>query len=113
MFTQFPDKNRKALYDEQGIIDDDDDKFGSSWLEAFKSLFKPISDEDIDNYQKTYVGSDLEKSDIKRSYLNGKGCINYIHDHVPFLTINDEPRVIEIVKGEFQTQQLLSIVSIY
>lgn len=98
---QLPDKNRKALYDEQGIVEDDDDNFGSSWLEAFKCLFKPLSDEDINNYQKTYVGSELEMTDIKKSYINGKGCLNYIHDHVPFLTVEDEPRVIEMVRGEF------------
>lgn len=51
------DDNRRALYDEQGIIDDDDDEqFGSSWLEAFKSLFKPITESDIDNYKQEYVG---------------------------------------------------------
>ena len=51
------DDSRRALYDEQGIIDDDDDeKFGSTWLEAFKTLFKPISDTDIDNYRKEYIG---------------------------------------------------------
>lgn len=51
------DDARRALYDEQGIIDDDDDeKFGSTWLEAFKHLFKPISDSDIDNYRLEYVG---------------------------------------------------------
>lgn len=56
------DDTRRSLYDEQGIIDDDDDEqFGSSWLEAFKHLFKPITDSDIDNYKKEYVGkfSDL------------------------------------------------------
>lgn len=51
------DDSRRALYDEQGVIDDDDDeKFGSTWLEAFKTLFKPITDSDIDNYRKEYVG---------------------------------------------------------
>lgn len=51
------DDSRRALYDEQGIVDDDDDeKFGSTWLEAFKTLFKPISDSDIDNYRREYIG---------------------------------------------------------
>jgi curved DNA-binding protein CbpA len=51
------DDSRRALYDEQGIIDEDDDeKFGSTWLEAFKHLFKPITDSDIDNYRKEYIG---------------------------------------------------------
>lgn len=51
------DDSRRALYDEQGIIqDEDDEKFGSTWLEAFKNLFKPITDSDIDNYKHNYVG---------------------------------------------------------
>lgn len=53
------DDARRALYDEQGIVDDDDDDFGSSWLEAFKNLFKPITDSDIDNYRNEYVGAFL------------------------------------------------------
>lgn len=51
------DDTRRALYDEQGVVDDDDDdQFGSTWLEAFKNLFKPITDSDIDNYRNEYVG---------------------------------------------------------
>lgn len=51
------DDSRRGLYDESGTVDDDDDeKFGSTWLEAFKNLFKPITDTDIDNYRKEYVG---------------------------------------------------------
>lgn len=79
-------------------MDDDDDEKLTTWLEAFKSLFKPISDSDIDNYCKEYVGSDLEKSDLKKAYVNGKGCINYIMEHVPFMSVEDEPRFNEIIK---------------
>ena len=76
------DDNKRALYDQQGIVDDDDDeKFGNSWLETFKNLFKPISESDIDNYRKEYVGSELEKNDLKKAYVNGKGCINFIMSH--------------------------------
>lgn len=92
------DDNKRALYDQQGIVDDDDDeKFGSTWLEAFKNLFKPISESDIDYYKKEYVGSDLERADLKKAYVNGKGCINFIMSHVPFMGIEDEPRFHEIV----------------
>lgn len=79
------------------IDDDEDDKKISTWLEAFKNLFKPISESDINNYHKEYVGSELEKSDLKKAYLAGKGCINYIMEHVPFMCVEDEPRFHEIV----------------
>ncbi|XP_055716302.1 J domain-containing protein CG6693 [Phlebotomus papatasi] len=93
------DPDRKKLYEEKGIIDDDEDETKlATWIEMWKTIFKPISDEDIDNYQKNYVGSDLEKSDIKKAYLGGKGCINYMMSAVPFMAVEDEPRIIELVK---------------
>lgn len=93
------DKNKKALYDEQGIIDDDnvDEKLGT-WLELWRKIFKPISKEDIDNFKNEFVGSEMERNDIKKAYLNGKGCINYMMNCVPFMSVEDEPRIQDIVK---------------
>lgn len=117
------DKDKKALYDEQGIIDDDSDS-GISWLEKWRQFFKPITTTDIDNFKKEYIGellfarrlirsfntfisvsqcilgSDTEKRDIKKAYLNGSGCINYMMNSVPFMAVEDEPRIMEIVKGK-------------
>lgn len=51
------DKDKKALYDEQGIIDDNDDESKlSTWLDLWRTFFKPITTEDIDNFQRDYVG---------------------------------------------------------
>ncbi|XP_063704790.1 J domain-containing protein CG6693-like [Culicoides brevitarsis] len=100
-------KDKRALYDEQGIVgDDDDESFGSSWLETWSLFFKPIKDEDISNYEKGYIGSDLEKADIKKAYLNGKGCINFMFEFIPFMTIKSEPRIIEIVKEMIKKGEL-------
>jgi DnaJ family protein C protein 9 len=100
------DDNKRALYDEQGIVDDDDDEKLSTWLEAFKSLFKPITDSDIENYRKEYIGSELEKSDLKKAYVNGKGCINYIMEHVPFMNVEDEPRFHEIINEWIKSEEV-------
>lgn len=43
--------------------------------------------------------SEIEKNDIKKAYLNGKGCINYMMNCVPFMAVEDEPRIIDMVKG--------------
>lgn len=91
-------KDKRALYDEQGIVGDDDDSFGSGWLDLWRQFFKPISEEDIDNYEKQYIGSDIEKRDILKAYEGGKGCLNYMFNHVPFMTVESEPRIIEVVK---------------
>lgn len=91
-------KDKRALYDEQGIVGDDDESFGAGWLELWRQFYKPISEEDIDNYEKQYIGSDIEKRDIQKAYLGGQGCLNYMFNHVPFMTIESEPRIIEVVK---------------
>lgn len=55
------DPSKKALYDEQGVIDDDDgDLSNSAWLEMWRQFFKPITTADIDNYYKEYQGNFIE-----------------------------------------------------
>lgn len=101
------DDGKRALYDEQGIVDDDDDDMKiTTWLEAFKHLFKPISESDINNYHKEYVGSELEKNDLKKAYINGQGCINYIMEHVPFMSVEDEPRFHKIVNEMIENKEV-------
>lgn len=39
----------------------------------------------------------MEKSDLKKAYVNGKGCINYMMEHIPFMGVEDEPRFHVIV----------------
>lgn len=97
IYAVLSDKDKRALYDEQGIIDDDDGT-GTNWLKMWQQFFKPISAEDIQNFEKQYIGSEMERNDIKKAYLNGKGCINYMMDHVQFMQCKDEPRIIGIVK---------------
>lgn len=98
LYAVLTDKNKKALYDDKGVIDDDDERDLSSWLELWRSVFKPITDQDIQNYQRDYVGSEQEEIDIRKAYLNGKGCINFMMNHVPFMCVEDEDRIQELVR---------------
>lgn len=99
IYSVLSDKDKRTLYDEKGIIDDeDDDSLGAKWLAMWQKFFKPITDDDIVNFEKKYVGSDLERNDIKKAYVNGKGCFNYMMETVPFMSCEDEPRILEIVK---------------
>ncbi|XP_037945625.1 J domain-containing protein CG6693-like [Teleopsis dalmanni] len=98
LYQVLTDSGKRALYDERNMIDDDDvESKLSNWLDLWKSIFKPITEEDIVNYENSYVGSDLEKSDIKKAYLAGKGSIDHIMNAVPFFKVEDEPRLKEIV----------------
>lgn len=50
------DTEKKALYDEQGIIDDEDSNTETDWEKLWKQYFKPISDADIENFKKGFIG---------------------------------------------------------
>ncbi|ALC45740.1 CG6693 [Drosophila busckii] len=100
IYQVLTDNQKRALYDEQGVLDDDDEMSSdklNTWLELWSKIFKPISEEDISNYEKEYVGSELERTDLKKAYLGGKGCINHIMSHVPFMGVEDEPRFKEMI----------------
>ncbi|XP_035787650.1 J domain-containing protein CG6693-like [Anopheles albimanus] len=98
LYGVLTDKDKRALYDERGIVDDEDENEADTWKLRWQNLFKPLTDEDIDNFMKSYVGSELERTDIKKAYLNGRGCINYMNQTVPFMSCEDEPRVAKIVQ---------------
>lgn len=50
------DPDKKAIYDEQGIIDDDGENDSTNWANLWRQYFKPITVTDIENFQKTYIG---------------------------------------------------------
>ncbi|XP_017469119.1 PREDICTED: J domain-containing protein CG6693 [Rhagoletis zephyria] len=101
VYQVLSDNDRRGLYDEQGIIDEEDDITEgklSSWLDLWRQMFKKLTVEDISNYEKSYVGSELERNDMKKAYLLGKGCINRIMNEVPFFNVKDEPRLQKIIR---------------
>ncbi|XP_053962496.1 J domain-containing protein CG6693 [Anastrepha ludens] len=101
IYQVLSDKDKRALYDEQGVVDDEDDMLDGklkSWLDLWRQMFKRITEEDISNYQKSYVGSELERNDMKKAYLSSKGCINHMMNEVPFLNVVDEPRLQKIIR---------------
>lgn len=98
LYNVLIDDGKRNLYNEKGIIDDDDECSSlGDWIKLWNSIFKPITEEDIEKYERNYRYSEQEKSDIKRSYVQGKGCINHLMNSVPFLRVEDEDRLKIIV----------------
>ncbi|XP_058062003.1 J domain-containing protein CG6693 [Anopheles bellator] len=106
LYGVLTDKDKRAIYDERGIVDDDGED-GEDILKArWHRLFTPLTVEEIDDFKKTYIGSELERNDIKKAYLNGRGCINYMNQMVPFMSCEDEPRVAQIVQELIDAQEV-------
>lgn len=67
------DGEKRKIYDETGQFDEDSDEFTlRNWDDYWRTLFKPITVQDINNYKKDYQGSDMEIKDLKRAYIDSK-----------------------------------------
>lgn len=53
--TVLTDSDKKALYDQQGIIDDDSET-ECNWMKLWREFFKPITTSDIEKFHQNYIG---------------------------------------------------------
>lgn len=93
------DKDKRKIYDETGEYDEEGEEVTMrNWGDYWRTLFKEITDEDINNYEKTYKGSETEIKDLRRAYMDSKGDMDYILEAVPFTNCDEEPRLHEIIQ---------------
>lgn len=83
------DPDSKALYDECGEINDENDPVladpNRDWSEYWRILFAKVTVEDIKKFEKQYRESDEEKADLKKAYLDGEGDMDQILDTGQFV----------------------------
>ncbi|KAK3928557.1 DnaJ-like protein subfamily C member 9, partial [Frankliniella fusca] len=93
------DSEKRKIYDETGDCGEDgDEPSDRDWSAYWRSCFKEITVEDINNYEKKYKGSDEELEDLKKAYLHGKGSMDWILEAVPFTNTDEEDRLRERLK---------------
>ena len=63
-----------------------------------------ITTDDIETFAQRYRNSSDEKKAIKDAYVKGRGCMDYILEHVICTTVADEPRIRQII-GEMIEQK--------
>lgn len=102
------DKDKRALYDEQGIVDDEDDIITQdrNWEEYWRLLFNKITVDDIKAYEKNYKGSEQELEDLKSAYLEFEGDMDKILDTILCSTIDDEPRFHDLITGWIKSKEV-------
>ncbi|KAE8738462.1 hypothetical protein FOCC_FOCC016059 [Frankliniella occidentalis] len=93
------DSEKRKIYDETGDCgEDSDEPSDRDWSAYWRSCFKEITVEDINNYEKKYKGSAEELEDLKKAYLHGKGSMDWILEAVPFTNTDEEDRLRELLK---------------
>ncbi|XP_075697643.1 dnaJ homolog subfamily C member 9 [Rhinoderma darwinii] len=108
VYSVLCDKEQRALYDEQGIVDDESYTISQdmNWREYWRLLFKKITVEDIKAYEEKYKGSEEERADIIQAYLDFEGDIDNILESVILAGIEDEPRIKDILKKAIKKKEI-------
>lgn len=67
------DKDKRNIYDETGSYDEDSEAVSMrNWGDYWRTLFKPITVEEISKYESDYKGSETELKDLKRAYMDSE-----------------------------------------
>lgn len=93
-YSILTDASKKKLYDNGCNV-----LFTKATIAAhWEKHLKPVKSDDIYCARRTYQGSILERNDIIREIVVGKGSMVYLLNHLPFMRREDENRIIEITR---------------
>ncbi|VVA97339.1 unnamed protein product [Arabis nemorensis] len=69
------DKEKRAVYDQTGSVDDADlsGDVVDNLRDFFKAMYKKVTEEDIEEFEANYRGSESEKKDLIELYTKFKG----------------------------------------
>ncbi|KAG2683405.1 hypothetical protein I3760_10G029900 [Carya illinoinensis] len=72
------DEEKRALYDQTGCVDDADlaGEVVQNLHEFFRTMYKKVTEADIEEFEANYRGSDSEKKDLINLYEECKGNMN-------------------------------------
>lgn len=64
---------------------------------------------DIESARSKYQGSVDEQNDIMREIVIGRGSMTHLFNTIPSMRYEDEPRMIEMIKGFVNTGEISKI----
>ncbi|KAF8396123.1 hypothetical protein HHK36_017735 [Tetracentron sinense] len=72
------DEEKRALYDQTGCVDDADlaGEVVQNLHDFFRTMYKKVTEVDIEEFEANYRGSDSEKKDLVDLYKKSKGNMN-------------------------------------
>ncbi|XP_007424935.1 dnaJ homolog subfamily C member 9 [Python bivittatus] len=113
VYEVLSDKEQRALYDQQGIVDEESSVLTQdhNWEEYWRLLFKKITVKDIEDFEKKYKDSAEELEDIKAAYEDFKGNMGKIMNSVLCVDYTDEPRIRKIIQHAIDSGELPSYKS--
>lgn len=105
-YSILSDASKKKLYDNGSCVLFTKVTVAANW----ENYLKPVYSNDIDVARKKYQGSIMEKQDIIREFVSGNGSITHLLNNIPFMRVEDEMRITEIIKDLMDKQEIKKIV---
>lgn len=113
IYSILNDTEKKKLYDETGLIDgeeeEEEDIFKGDqkdWDDYFRTMFKKVSEKDINQFFETYIGSKEEREDLIRIYEKCDGDMAMIMEEMISNDCNgNEPRFKEIILDAIEKKE--------
>lgn len=72
----------------------------------WENYLKPLDSIAMKKARDFYRNSKTEKKDIAREFVIGKGSLTHLLNNIPFMRVEDENRVIEIVKSLMDDEKI-------
>lgn len=100
------DENKRRMYDKHGAFEEDDSETFDESYAYWRNVFPEITVKDIDEFEKTYVGSAMEDEDIIANFTKYKGDMNRVVQCVPYAASSSADRLCERVESLINVGQL-------
>ncbi|CAD6190214.1 unnamed protein product [Caenorhabditis auriculariae] len=92
------DKEKRAVYDETGAIDEENALSDEEAVNVWRKLFKKVTLEDLEKFCEEYKGSEEERLDVRNAYEKNGGDMTKIMNEVLVASSEDEERIKDIIK---------------
>ncbi|KAJ0066853.1 hypothetical protein NL108_004833, partial [Boleophthalmus pectinirostris] len=108
VYAVLSDAEQKAVYDEQGIVDEEIDTLSQDrcWTEYWRALFPTITMQDIIEFEKKYKGTEEERQDVLQIYVRYEGDMDLIMQCVLCGSVDDEPRISSIIQDGIDKKEV-------
>ncbi|KAK2824463.1 hypothetical protein Q5P01_021638 [Channa striata] len=110
LYAVLSDKEQRAVYDEQGVVDEESDTLRQDrcWEDHWRLLFPKITVQDILEFEKKYKGSDEERQDVIQLYVQHQGDMDVLMASALCSSQEDEPRLCSIIQDAIKKKEVPS-----
>ncbi|KAI9225625.1 MAG: chaperone protein dnaJ 6 [Piptocephalis tieghemiana] len=102
------DEKKRERYDRTGSVEEEDFPEGADALaQYFSELYERVSMDRLEEYAKSYRGSDEERADVFKAYETTKGDMTKMFELIPVVNVlDDEERLRDLLLEAIEKKKL-------